>query len=320
MKLLFNRIFLQHDTGIHPENEKRLSIFGKMPETEIEDGEEYLELFHTKEYLQKIKSLSSQTIRLDADTILSPGTYRAATHAVGAAVMASESMDFALVRPPGHHAHPDRAGGFCIFNNIAIAVQKLVSSGKRILILDIDSHLGDGTEEFFYSSKNVLYISLHQSPAYPGGGGLDDIGEGDGKGFTVNVPLSPGTGDDIYLSAVRMMMQIAEQFSPDTVAVSAGFDGYKNDLLLKLNLSMGCYFEIGQLLRERFAGRIFAALEGGYNVDALPKCLNNFLAGINGNQIPFHDEKTESVILQLEEFDAIKGQLMNRLSRYWKFQ
>lgn len=317
MKIIYNSIFLRHDTDNHPENRKRLEAFGKLQETELSDAEQYLELFHQKDYIDRIKNPVADKIYLDSDTILSPISYQSAVRAVSATILASQRSDFALVRPPGHHSHPNRAAGFCIFNNISIAVQKLIFEGKRVFIFDFDGHLGDGTEQFFYDSDRVLFWSLHQYPAYPGGGGVDDIGAGVGTGYTINVPLPPKSADDIYLKAVKTLLPIAEQFKPDVVGVSAGFDGHHADPLLDLNLSLDVYYHLGVLLHERFQN-IFATLEGGYNTDTLPKCVYNFIDGINGQPIRFSEQPQETVFLAMEEFENTFQKLITNLSPYWK--
>ena len=146
----------------------------------------------------------------------------------------------------------------------------------------------------------MLYWSLHQFPAFPGGGDVDEIGKGKGNGFTVNVPLSPETGDDIYLDAVKRLLPIAKQFKPDVVAVSAGFDGHQNDLLLELRLSMNTFYELGQILGKNFEN-VFATLEGGYNIEFFPKCLFNFVDGINNKKQRLKEDKTDSRIITIEE-------------------
>lgn len=319
MKLLFNKIFLQHDTGVHPENPKRLKAFPGVPETAIVDGSPYLELVYGTDYIERIRGAHLDGDWLDRDTRVSPGSYDAAVAAVGATLMASRSGDFALVRPPGHHAYPDHSSGFCLFNNVAIAVKQLVKEGKRVLIFDFDGHLGDGTSHIFYDTDQVLYWSIHQYPAFPGMGLVQEIGTGKGAGYTVNVPLPPASGDDIFMDAFRTILPVvAEQFKPDVVAVSAGFDAHLLDPLLGLRVTNGSFFAIGENLSDRF-DQLFATLEGGYNVDVLPHSVYNFLAGINGEPEPHPEKPTTSSRPIWEEYENRLHALIHHLQPYWKF-
>jgi len=318
MELIYNPVFLEHDTGMHPENKKRLSSLGDLPITELENGEKYLELVHTKEYIESIKKACEQGAKhIDGDTMVSKGSYEAAVYAVGATIMASESGDFALTRPPGHHAYPDRSSGFCIFNNIAIAAQHHANQGKKVLILDIDGHLGDGTEKIFLESDKVMYWSIHQFPAFPGWGDADEIGIGKGTGYTINVPLPPGSGDELFMDAFESFLPIAKEFNPDIVGISAGFDSHNFDLLLDLRLSVNTYYKIGKKISENF-DNVFATLEGGYNIEVFPKCLYNFLDGINGDDIKFEERNTDSMIQTFYEYEGRKTMTVQKLRKFWK--
>lgn len=293
MEVIYNRIFLEHKTENLPENAERLISLGDLKEQKIESGEQYLSLVHELHYIRYIREISAAPTEVfDPDIEVSPASYKVAYFAVGATIIASQTGDFALVRPPGHHADRSHAAGFCLFNNIAIAVQKLVNEGKKVAILDIDGHHGNGTQNIFYNSNKVLYCSIHQSPAYPGTGRVAEVGGGEGRGYNLNVPVASGSGDDIFLEALKFLAQEIKKFKPDVVGVSAGFDGLCEDPLLNLNYSLHSYFECGQMLAQNFK-KVFACLEGGYH-QHLRECLGAFLAGINGKKLELSEEKTKS--------------------------
>jgi acetoin utilization deacetylase AcuC-like enzyme len=317
VKIIYDPIFLEHDTGYHPESAERLKSLGNLNKTNIESGEKYLEQVHDTNYIDMVKKASEREEALDPDTVTSRKSYDCAIMAVGAAMEAAKTMGFAVVRPPGHHAYPHYASGFCLFNNLAIAVQYLVNQGKKVFILDFDSHCGDGTEYFFYSSNQVLYFTIHQYPAFPGKGYVNETGIEEGKGFTVNVPLPPGSADDVYLKSLEIFLPIAHQFQPDIVAVSAGFDGHHSDPLLNLNLSTNVFYETGKMLTREF-DQVFAVLEGGYNLHYLPKCFENFLAGINGHEIRFIEEETKSTNNVIGEYDRRIKELKQYLRPFWE--
>jgi acetoin utilization deacetylase AcuC-like enzyme len=192
-----------------------------------------------------------------------------------------------------------------------------VNQGKKVFILDFDSHCGDGTEYFFYQTDQVLYLSLHQYPAFPGKGYMNETGSGMGKGFTINVPLPPGSADDLYMESLRTFLPAAKEFGPDITAVSAGFDGHHSDPLLNLNLSTNVYFETGKMLSSEFE-HVFAVLEGGYNLHYLPKCFENFLAGINGHEIRFIEEETRSTKNVIDEYERRMKKLKQYLRPFWE--
>ncbi len=318
MQLIYNKIFLKHKTEMHPECPDRLFYFDKnFKENKIESGEKFLDLVYDGGYIESVKKASKNEENLDADTYTNKYSYEAACFSVGAAIKAAKEGNFSLGRPPGHHATANKAMGFCLFNNIAIASKFLAGKGKKVFILDFDGHFGNGTADIFYNTDKVLYLSTHQYPAYPGTGWLDEIGEGEGKGFNINVPLPPYTGDDLFLEILNKIVPIIkEEFNPDVVGVSAGFDGHHSDQLLQLNLTTNAFYETGKLLSENFKN-IFACLEGGYNLEFIHKNILDFVNGVNGNEQQFIEEPTKSDNDVKNEFKVRMGVLKEKLRDYW---
>ncbi len=278
MKILFNSKFLNHNQDSEAEGSYRIKKFPDKYKNSDFDGEEYIELVHTNQYKDIIKKACEKK-ETHAEVELTPESYEAAKSAVGLTIEASKNGDFAVVRPPGHHAKKEQAAGFCFFNNIAIAVQKLVNEGKRVFVFDFDGHHGDGTQSIFYESEKVLFCSIHQLWAYPYSGFTEEMGSGKGEGFTLNLPLIAGAGDMEFYDKLNQAIAAAKNFNPDIVAVSAGFDSYEDDRILSLKYSQKAYYECGLRLRRAFPN-IFAVLEGGYHDDLL-ECVEAFVEGIN---------------------------------------
>ncbi len=286
MRVLFNDKFLKHNEGSPAEGSYRLEKIPEFYENEDLNGEEYITLVHPESYKNYVKEACMNHGNL-AEVQLTPDSWDAALSAVGLTVLASLQGDFAAVRPPGHHATRDKASGFCFFNNVAIAAQRLVEKGKKVLIIDIDGHHGDGTQAIFYNSDKVFYASTHQAFAFPYTGYTHETGIDEGNGFTLNIPLMPGNGDEHFFKALDTIITEGHKFEPDVVAVSAGFDAYHKDSLLGLKFSEKAYYECGFKLRRAFKN-IFAVLEGGYHHD-IKECIEAFVSGINVGSRPIKD-------------------------------
>ena len=284
----------EHDPGPgHPECPQRLAAVCDLLRTKPVAGTGWatpqparcplIERVHAPAYVDRLDQLRATTARPDADTLVSPGSIAAARLAAGAAIDAVSAVvsgrarrAFALVRPPGHHAEVDRAMGFCLFNNIAIAAAhaRAELGCRRVLIVDWDVHHGNGTQHAFFDRRDILFFSTHRFPFWPGTGDLHEIGTDAGIGFTVNVPLPVGCGDTAYRAVFdELLVPIAEDFEPELILVSAGFDAHVRDPLGGMSMTTEGYGSLCSVvceLADRLCdGRVVLVLEGGYDLDAL---------------------------------------------------
>lgn len=296
ISVVYDPMCLRHDPGLdHPESPQRLQTLVQLlhspavqalsPHLVAPRDATGVELtrVHSPDYLAQLLAVAGQITYLDADTVTSPDSVQAAIRAAGCVLAATESVvrspvtrSFALVRPPGHHAEPTRAMGFCLLNNVAVAAKHaLTELGlRRVAIVDFDVHHGNGTQEAFWRDPHVLYISTHQAPLYPGSGAATEVGEGLGEGRTVNIPLSPGHGDAEYDAIYGgLIARMLERFHPELIIVSAGFDIAASDPLGGMEVTTEGFARIaGHLLNAADLlcdGRILFVLEGGYELSAL---------------------------------------------------
>ncbi len=263
-------------------------------------AESKLELIHSARHVQKIKELAlAGGGAIDPDTYVGEPTYRAALHAAGGAcemaraLMAHEaSLGFCGVRPSGHHAEPDRAMGFCLFNNVAIAAEFAIAElgAKRVFILDWDVHHGNGTAEAFRHRSDVLFVSIHQSGIYPGTGLMSDLGTGPGEGYTINLPVPAGSEEFLWLSLIEhIVLPVAREFEPDLVLISAGFDAHRDDPLAGCRLDATSFAEMARHVRafaEELDVPLGVVLEGGYEPIALAECVLQTLTALSSDESP----------------------------------
>jgi histone deacetylase 6 len=309
--LVYDERFLLHRAPYdHPEHPGRLSaIWNRLEDDGLvqrcrriaarDATREELLAVHTSDHIDRVEATARREYaQLDPDTYTSRRSADAARLAAGGLVdltgevrSGALSNGFALVRPPGHHAEADRAMGFCLYNNVAVAAHAALRAGtERVLIVDWDLHHGNGTQHTFEEEAEVLYFSTHQYPFYPGTGAIEEVGRGAGRGRTVNVAWPAGMGDTEYLAAFdRVLLPIARSFDPRLVLVSCGFDAAAGDLLGGMRLSADGYAAMTERLVKLAGGKVVLALEGGYNLDAIAAAAAAVTRVLLGEKLAAHD-------------------------------
>jgi acetoin utilization deacetylase AcuC-like enzyme len=308
--LYYDPRFLEHDTGAHPERPRRLvEIVKHLEETGLAArcsrptwqpaSQDRLLGVHTQAHLDALAAVSQRGGGLlDIDTVASAASFEVARLAAGAAcdavdrVLAGEAKSaLCLLRPPGHHALTNRAMGFCLLNNVAIAARSAIDQHQldRVLIVDWDVHHGNGTQDIFYADQRVGFLSIHRWPFYPGTGASDESGTGEGLGATRNVPVEFGTPRTQYLELFRGALEMfADRFRPQLVLVSAGFDSHREDPIGSLGLEVEDFADLTAVVRDVAAthaeGRVVSLLEGGYNPPVLAKCVAAHLEGLSADK------------------------------------
>jgi acetoin utilization deacetylase AcuC-like enzyme len=303
-----------HYSPGHPERPERITVLRRALQAAgwwdayprldpLDLTEEFLVQVHSRLYLEHLQAACRRAASLDADTYTTPESWRLALNAAGGAAAVAQAVwqgdaqrGLALTRPPGHHATVQRGMGFCLLNNIALAAQFLLTPSanitkvaRKLAIVDLDLHHGNGTQDIFWRRSDVFFISTHQSPLYPGSGRLDEIGDGEGRGYNANVPLPPFTGDQGFGAVMEtFILPLLDRYAPQMILVSFGFDTHWRDPLGNLSLSAGKYGELIRWLVEwadvNCEGKIALFLEGGYDLEAGAACIQAITAALLGEE------------------------------------
>ena len=301
---------LEHDTGFgHPERADRIrAIEGELDSREwlgwerVEAPratEEQLLRVHPADYVRAVREHSERSQAFDLDTPTSPGSCEAALRAAGGACALAEALlaggertGFSCLRPPGHHAERATAMGFCLFANAAVAARHALDAlgAERVMVVDWDVHHGNGTNAIFHASPEVLFVSIHQWPFWPGTGPLTDVGEGAGEGYSINVPVPAGTGEAAFLSLIEhVVMPVGRQYRPDLILVSGGYDAHRHDPLGGLALDTKSFGGMASRMRalgEEVGAPVGAVLEGGYDLQALADSVLETMTALEGGAVP----------------------------------
>jgi acetoin utilization deacetylase AcuC-like enzyme len=327
---------LEHDTGSHPENARRIvaieRVLGERDwlgwDVRLSPAatREQIGLVHPAEHIDRIERLCRRGGgMIDLDTLVSPGSFDAAVHSAGGAVAVVDALcgsseggpvrsAASLQRPPGHHAEAGQAMGFCLFNNVAVGAAHAIGAhgAQRVMIFDWDVHHGNGTNAIFHERDDVLFCSIHQSPLYPGSGPASDAGGGAGEGYTVNMPVPGGSGDAVFLSHVEHVVRpLARRYAPDLLLLSAGYDAHAEDPLAGCRVTDAGFAGMAALMRataDELGIGLGLVLEGGYDLSALSRSVVVTLEALGAPDAP---------ALSQVPLDPLALRAQERLATYW---